>query len=186
MEYPSGARSISRSASNCSNTAFCVVGYGFSIRVKKACVSISSTTCSAVNPIRAGSSSRWYAVPRGREGMWNTRTRPSGCITSSMSTRKPTAVNNFSAMSIGSRKASVPTTFLGGRSLTPGKRMPPPSFAKATQYLYSLALSYWFFASLNSSRWCSEGDWSQRSICAGVLAIKLPSAGHLQVHPFSV
>ena len=38
--------------------------------------------------------------------------------------------------------------------MTPKTSLPPPSLASATQYLNSLVVSYWFFASLNSS--CSS------------------------------
>jgi hypothetical protein len=47
--------------------------------------------------------------------MLNTRTRPSGCGTSSISTRNPRVWKSFWDISIGSRHAAVPTIRRGGR-----------------------------------------------------------------------
>ena len=58
-------------------------------------------------------------------------------------------------------------------------KVPPPSFAIATQYSLSFVRSKPFFASLNSSLWCSEIAGRQRSICAGVIVIALLPANQL-------
>ena len=128
------------------------------------------------SPTRIRYAPSWaYAVPRGRPGILKMTTRPSGCITSSISTRKPTALNSFAVISTGSMNALVPTIGLGGLSATPSIRWPHLHSRWLRNYLYNFRLSNWVFASLNSRFCVSLREERQRSTCCeGCIQLTIP------------